>query len=42
LKKHIRNGLGISLGQGDEFFSGGTLHGDSYGEKELNLIFQNH
>jgi len=37
LKKHIRNGLGISLGQGDESFSGGTLHGDSYGEQVLNL-----
>lgn len=36
-ENQIGNGLGINLGQGNEFFSGGTLHGFSYGRQVLKL-----
>ena len=36
-ENQISHGLGINLGQGNEFFSGGTLHGDSYGDRILKL-----
>jgi len=36
-ENQIGNGLGITLGQGDEFFSGGTQHGFSYGNQVLKL-----
>ena len=38
LKNQIGNGLGIHLGQGDEFFSGGTLHGCSYEDSVLTFL----